>query len=229
MMSAGHFFSPGILNDEACCARIHIKENHEGVEPKENFSPEFFASAEDFVCLICVKKYDGRHNLKSHLVKTHLGLESFEDGKDVMKEYLQSQNPLNGDKEDHLNGGKEDPLNGGKEVPSFEDLDPLTGEVESKENGDYSNTDISTETPDVHEVNIEDIKNKDQNEDTVKDVTSLNDSSDKENNILEADRIQGKEVEAKAKSRVLSDRERELLERMFHNLKKFGCAFCKAR
>ena len=63
------FFSLGILNDEACCARIHIKENHEGVEPKENFSPEFFASAEDFVCLICVKKYDGRHNLKSHLVK----------------------------------------------------------------------------------------------------------------------------------------------------------------
>ena len=75
-----------------CVSRIHIKESHEGIEPKENFSPELFANADDFVCLICVKKYNGRQNLKNHLVKTHLGLE---DGKDATKDNSESETPHN--------------------------------------------------------------------------------------------------------------------------------------
>ena len=69
LLPASHTRAPGLMF--YCVSRIHIKESHEGIEPKENFSPELFANADDFVCLICVKKYNGRQNLKNHLVKTH--------------------------------------------------------------------------------------------------------------------------------------------------------------
>ena len=190
-----------------CVSRIHIKESHEGIEPKENFSPELFANADDFVCLICVKKYNGRQNLKNHLVKTHLGLE---DGKDATKDNSESETPHNE-----------------ADKPDFEDLDPLTGGGdESTDNGDDSVADVSRETADIQEVDIECIKKKTQN-------GSPNDSSDKENNFIEeGDKSQSESVtvvKSTRKSRILTDREKELLEKMFHNLKKFGCAFCKER
>ena len=194
-----------------CVCRIHIKETHEGDEPKENFSPELFASTDDFVCLICVKKYNGRQNLKSHLVNTHLGVK---DGKDVTK----SENPLNGE----------------TEKPDFEDLDPLTGlGDESKEN---STADVSRESAaDIQEVDIDSIKNK--NESQNGHTTSLNDSSDKENNFIEEGEKKHSEeqtdditiVKSPSKSKILTDREKELLGKMLHNLKKYGCAFCKER
>ena len=199
-----------------CVCRIHIKETHEGDEPKENFSPELFASADDFVCLICVKKYNGRQNLKHHLINTHLVYNSFKDGKDVAK----SDNPLN--------------LNGETEKPDFEDLDPLTGlEDESKENGDNSTADVSRDN-DIQEVDIDSIKNK--NESQNGHTTSLNDSSDKENNFIEEGEKTHSEqaeditvVKSPSKSKILSEREKELLGKMLHNLKKYGCAFCKER
>ena len=188
-------------------SRIHIKESHEGIEPKENFSPELFANADDFVCLICVKKYNGRQNLKNHLVKTHLGLE---DGKDATKDNSESETPHNE-----------------ADKPNFEDLDPLTGgRDESTDNGDESVADVSRESAAIQEVDIECIKKKTQN-------GSPNDSSDKENNFIEeGDKLQSENVtvvKSSRKSRILTDREKELLEKMFHNLKKFGCAFCKER
>ena len=188
-----------------CVSRIHIKESHEGIEPKENFSPELFANADDFVCLICVKKYNGRQNLKNHLVKTHLGLE---DGKDATKDNSESETPHNE-----------------ADKPDFEDLDPLTGGGdESTDNGDDSVADVSKESADIQEVDIESIK---------KTQRSPNDSSDKENNFIEeGDKSQSESVtvvKSSRKSRILTDREKELLEKMFHNLKKFGCAFCKER
>ena len=36
-------------------------------------------------------------------------------------------------------------------------------------------------------------------------------------------------VKSRSESKTLTDREKELLEKMLHNLKKFGCAFCKER
>ena len=36
-------------------------------------------------------------------------------------------------------------------------------------------------------------------------------------------------VKSPSKSKILSDREKELLGKMLHNLKKYGCAFCKER
>ena len=194
-----------------CVSRIHIKESHEGVEPKENFSPELFANADDFVCLICVKKFNGRQNLKNHLVKTHLGLEN---GKDATKE----------------NTELETPSSEATEKPDFEDLDPLNeSRDESADiNGDNSVADISRES-DIQEVDIESIKNKNGSQ-------NGNDSSDKENNFVgegEETRTEKNEsvtaVKSRSESKILTDREKELLEKMLHNLKKFGCAFCKER
>ena len=45
------------------------------MEPKENVDPENFCSEEEFVCLICVKKYKQRSLLKNHFMKIHFGLE----------------------------------------------------------------------------------------------------------------------------------------------------------
>ena len=199
--------APGLMF--YCVSRIHIKESHEGVEPKENFSPELFANADDFVCLICVKKYNGRQNLKNHLVKTHLGLEN---GKDATKDNSESVTTSNE----------------ATEKPDFEDLDPLT---EAKDeltdvNGDNSVADISRESADIQEVDIESIKNKNGSQ-------NGNDSSDKENNFIGEGEETGTEksesVKSRSESKILTDREKELLEKMFHNLKKFGCAFCKER
>ena len=55
--------------------RIHIKKDHEGVEPKENVDPENFCSADEFVCLICIKKYKQRRLLKNHIMRVHFGLQ----------------------------------------------------------------------------------------------------------------------------------------------------------
>ena len=203
LLPASHTRALGLMF--YCVSRIHIKESHEGIEPKENFSPELFANADDFVCLICVKKYNGRQNLKNHLVKTHLGLE---DGKDATKDNSESETPHNE-----------------ADKPDFEDLDPLTGgRDESTDNGDDSVADVSRESADIQEVDIESIK---------KTQRSPNDSSDKENNFIEeGDKSQSQSVtvvKSSRKSRILTDREKELLEKMFHNLKKFGCAFCKER
>ena len=157
-----------------------------------------------------MKKYNGRQNLKNHLVNTHFGLK---DGKDDAK----SENPLNGE----------------TEKPDFEDLDPLTGLVdESKET---STADVSRESADVQEVNIDYIKNKNESQNGHN--TSFNDSSDKENNFIEEGEKKHSEgqtdditiVNPLSKSKILTDREKELLGKMLHNLKKYGCAFCKER
>ena len=207
LLPASHTRAPGLMF--YCVSRIHIKESHEGIEPKENFSPELFANADDFVCLICVKKYNGRQNLKNHLVKTH---RSLEDDKDATKVNSDSETPHNE-----------------ADKPDFEDLDPLTGgRDESTDIGNDSVADVSRESADIQEVDIESIKKKNETQNG-----SPNDSSDKENNFIEeGDKSQSENVtvvKSPRKSRILTDREKELLEKMFHNLKKFGCAFCKER
>ena len=157
-----------------------------------------------------MKKYNGRQNLKNHLVNTHLSF----------KDETKSENPLN---------------NGETEKPDFEDLDPLTGlGDESNENGDNSIADVNRESADIQEVNIDSIKNK--NESQNGHTISLNDSSDKENNFIEegekthSDQTEDiSVVKCPSKSKILTDREKELLGKMLNNLKKYGCAFCKER
>ena len=157
-----------------------------------------------------MKKYNGRQNLKNHLVKTHLGLEN---GNDATKDNSESVTISNE----------------ATEKPDFEDLDPLTeGRDESDINGDNSVADISKDS-DIQEVDIESIKNKNGSQ-------NGNDSSDKENNFVgegEETRTEKSEslttVKSRSESKILTDREKELLDKMLHNLKKFGCAFCKER
>merc|ERR1712106_56210 len=54
--------------------RIHIKDVHEKKEPTENYDAENCAQPEDFICIICVKKFAARKSLRNHIYKTYLGL-----------------------------------------------------------------------------------------------------------------------------------------------------------
>ena len=209
--------------------RIHIKENHEGIEPKENFSPELFANVEDHVCLICVKKYKGRAALKGHLLRVHLGLESVEEGKDPIKEFEEGASP----RKDPLQEDKgDDPLSGGGE-----EADP------PGDRPDVVDLDSSKESVEIQEVNIEAIKSngvirgkdddeKDkngekENESSSEQVENTEISPQKES--TETDNTSLVSTPKISKPKVLSERDKELLQKMFHNLKRFGCAFCKDR
>ena len=194
--------------------RIHIKENHEGIEPKENFSPELFANVEDHVCLICVKKYKGRAALKGHLLRVHLGLESVEEGKDPIKEFEEGASP----RKDPLQEDKgDDPLSGGGE-----EADP------PGDRPDVVDLDSSKESVEIQEVNIEAIKeNESSSEQNDEQVENTELSPQKES--TETDNISLVSTPKISKPKVLSERDKELLQKMFHNLKRFGCAFCKDR
>ena len=213
--------------------RIHIKENHEGIEPKENFSPELFANVEDHVCLICVKKYKGRAALKGHLLRVHLGLESVEEGKDPIKEFEEGASP----RKDPLQEDKgDDPLSGGGE-----EADP------PGDRPDVVDLDSSKESVEIQEVNIEAIKSngvsrgkdddeKDKNGEKENESSSEQNDEQVENTELSpqkestaSDNTSLVSTPKISKPKVLSERDKELLQKMFHNLKRFGCAFCKDR
>ena len=112
--------------------RIHIQASHDGVEPKENHSEEhLLANTEDYICLICIKKYKGKQALKSHLIRQHLGANDETKESDAVNEFEKSKDPLNCDVVE-VNGNSEN-------------------------SSDNSQADTSIEL--IKEVNIEDIKN----------------------------------------------------------------------
>ena len=53
--------------------KIHIKDEHGGKEPIENYDPERCVQPDDFICLICIKKFKNRNGLKTHIQNHHLG------------------------------------------------------------------------------------------------------------------------------------------------------------
>merc|ERR1719266_2203389 len=52
--------------------KIHVKDEHKGVEPMENYDPEKCVQPDDFICLICIKKFKNRNGLKLHIQNFHL-------------------------------------------------------------------------------------------------------------------------------------------------------------
>ena len=172
--------------------------------------------------MICDKKYKEKHSLKSHLVLFHLGLKKVEDDKDPMKAYEAALDPLGGS--DPLSAEIEaaDPFSECQESDEKAILDTSSGSLKLQEvniesikasadlnngeaNGDKSNLEISSES--VKEVNIESIKANG-------DLTNGNsESKESSPEILP----------------VLTDKEKELLTKMFYHLRKYGCAFCTER
>jgi len=53
--------------------KVHIKDEHGGKEPIENYDPERCVQPDDFICLICIKKFKNRNGLKTHIQNHHLG------------------------------------------------------------------------------------------------------------------------------------------------------------
>lgn len=176
------------------------------MEPTENVSPETVTSSEDFVCLICVKKYKGRNTLKLHLMSQHMGMEDPGEGKDALQVYEEAQDPLNNSDDSSQDPARDNDISqdSANDSESIQDTDtsqdPLNGNGESE-----SSTVVSSEG--FKEVNIESIKNNDA---PVQICLSTMKSP-------------------KKKLKVLSDREKELLALMFSSLRKYGCAFCKER
>ena len=66
--------------------KIHVKDEHKGVEPMENYDPEKCVQPDDFICLICIKKFKNRNGLKLHIQNFHLAgssLKHLSDEKEV--------------------------------------------------------------------------------------------------------------------------------------------------
>ena len=126
--------------------RIHIKKDHEGVEPKANVDPENFCSADEFVCLICIKKYKQRRLLKNHIMRVHFGVENETETTTEEVKIVEVEDPLG----DPLAADSEnDPLNnslpeGEKEAADCDIIEIKDVEV-IKANG---NGDFLTKKPD---------------------------------------------------------------------------------
>ena len=71
-----------------------MKEAHAGQEPKENLDPANFSQAADLVCLICTKKYKEGRLLKSHILRSHIGLEEDTEKKEVIEVETSAEDPL---------------------------------------------------------------------------------------------------------------------------------------
>ena len=71
-----------------------MKEAHAGQEPKENLDPANFSQAADLVCLICTKKYKEGRLLKSHILRSHVGLEEDTEKKEVIEVETSAEDPL---------------------------------------------------------------------------------------------------------------------------------------
>ena len=189
--------------------------------------------------MICDKKYKEKHSLKSHLVLFHLGLKKVEDDKDPMKAYEAALDPLGGS--DPLSAEIEaaDPFSECQESDEKANLDTSSGSLKLQEvniesikasadlnngeaNGDKSNLEISSES--VKEVNIESIKVNDDSES----VKEVNIESIKANGDLTNGNSESKESSPEILP-VLTDKEKELLTKMFYHLRKYGCAFCTER
>ena len=76
------------------------------MEPKENVDPENFCSPDEFVCLICIKKYKHRRLLKNHIMRIHFGLN--DETKTIEEVRIdEKEDPLG----DPLADSENDPLN----------------------------------------------------------------------------------------------------------------------
>merc|ERR1719458_1047588 len=88
--------------------KIHIKDEHGGKEPIENYDPEKCVQPDDFICLICIKKFKNRNGLKLHIQNFHLAgssLKHLSDEKEVP------------DKEEEDKAAEEKVAAGGEKAP----------------------------------------------------------------------------------------------------------------
>eukprot|EP00092_Neocalanus_flemingeri_P031244 GFUD01033937.1.p1 GENE.GFUD01033937.1~~GFUD01033937.1.p1 ORF type:complete len:2371 (-),score=719.51 GFUD01033937.1:118-7230(-) len=174
--------------------RIHIKDSHEKTEPVENYDAENCAQPEDFICLICIKKFVARNSLRKHIYKTHLGLTSNpEDEKDAENDLSQTDK---------------------KKEKEIEELDPLADPLDITETvvkvadpEDVSSKDIL-----IEETKAVENDSKSQDEDDKANNDEESKLSENQNiQTTDADK-ENKEVELKVKDNETEDLEKSKSE-----------------
>ena len=274
--------------------KIHIKDSHDKKEPTENFDAENCAQPEDFICLICVKKFATRKSLRIHIYKTHLGstpedervdgsnenkeekdknVENKEvEEQDPLADPLDIKNPTDGQEDlnsketlqtesnnvevsetknvDDKSKSKDEPeLNGSPKIKTV-NIENITEKVgdddksDSKEKKDVEEMDIDKDTNVEEPIKTVSDENKDVQEMDVdhsndivdpkppsEDKTELKDKEEPstKSNKDEDDIVIIDEPKTSVQPKILSDKEKKLIEKMLHMLKKYGCAFCSNR
>jgi len=238
--------------------RIHIKDSHDKTEPVENYDAENCAQPEDFICLICVKKFVARNSLRNHINNVHLGVtKNTEEEKNTEHDVSQ----IGKEKEVQNKNAKEqdplaDPLDLSEtdvkaDVPkdvSSKDGDSATNEgddtkkVEESKISDVQSMDVDnideptkTEKKEIHALDVDkdakdivDITNK-ESEQGIKNDNEEEPVKKDENNEDDDIVILEEESKKSVHTKVLTEKEQKLVEKMLHMLKKYGCAFCANR
>merc|ERR1719317_862104 len=241
-------------------------------QPAENYDAENCAQPEDFICIICVKKFVSRKSLRNHIFKTHLGLNPDDEKGDKSQENQENKSSAvdetpakeNKEEQDPL----ADPLDIDEQKPEPEEsstnkdlatktehescvevskeeekAEPMNIDTdikqdvcenmiekdlsESKENKDdaRNNVDITSneENPKPAEVSEEKLKPTGENDEVQRTSDTIVDNKGEEEIvILETPKASGP-------AKVLSEKEKKLIDKMLNMLKKYGCAFCSNR
>jgi len=288
--------------------RIHIKNMHDKKEPPENYDAEFMLKAEDFICLLCVRKFVSRAALKGHIHKFHLGSDAKEISPEKPAESKADDDtdqdpladPLNissavetNENSKTLNDSPSKPLNESGEtgkkkemeesdsiktvdIESITKQDSTTPNIDSTNDSELLDGNISENKESIRmNIDTKDIGDKksdhesskvrgssperslkeegneekasylpisdgeDNKEKTPASQNENEDQSTKENDVqinkslndtkTDDDVMILAETKAKPPPKLLSEKEKELIDKMLHMLKKYGCAFCSNR
>jgi len=219
--------------------KIHIKQDHGGKEPQENYDPEKCVQPDDFICLICIKKFKNRNGLKGHIQTFHLGgltsLPVTPNSKRLAertreKENQEEQDPLAVIPVEVVLGEGEE---NGSEQSKEETAEKVTENgIGGDENGATNNGDVETTKEET-----ETTKNNGDVETTKDETETTKNGVDNTSNNKDDDEIMiiKEEVAPVPKSitlpsgKVLSGRDRNLVEKMLNLLKRYLCEFCTSR
>merc|ERR1719266_1166122 len=124
--------------------KIHVKDEHKGVEPIENYDPEKCVQPDDFICLICIKKFKNRNGLKTHIQNHHLGGVSLDASEPEKKE--EKPENLEG-KESTKEEDKSDKVEG-QELSKEESAEKKESEKEDEKGKESNDTDGGRENTD---------------------------------------------------------------------------------
>ena len=118
--------------------KIHVKDEHKGVEPMENYDPEKCVQPDDFICLICIKKFKNRNGLKLHIQNFHLAGSSLKHLSDEKEMPDKEEEGKAGDAKAAEGGEKSESAEGKSESSegkseAAEEKDPLADPLETSQ------------------------------------------------------------------------------------------------
>jgi len=190
--------------------RIHIKDVHDKKEPTENYDAENCAQPEDFICIICVKKFVSRKSLKNHIYKTHLGINPEDEKSDKSQENQETksstieQSPLKENKEPEEQDPLADPLDINESKHANEES-ILKEDLSTKTENE--NDDVTVCNQDENSEENEQLKSDETTKIKTVDITSITKPSDNAENTniphnedIEEEKAAAKNVDAKAEN-----------------------------